>query len=188
MLRFRTHPIQLADALAHCRLDAFHHIERAGFELGRKHLANVYLPERLSQTVVRVLNAAAPAGLQLFRAPQILAVKLEVFLYEFGGQKRRVLIHHMKSEVILPIRNRLAAQLGIHLLHEIRRAHINHFKFRIPQLLVIHCPIKIRRQLSQFRGAHLVLQVIRISPFHLRPRSLRQPGFHAHDGCRFLPR
>jgi len=88
LFRFRAHPVEIPDAFAHCIFNAPHHIERARLCLGAECFSDVDLPQGFAKIAVRVLHTPFPARLHVFDSPEVLAVEVEILLYEFGRQVR----------------------------------------------------------------------------------------------------
>ena len=85
LLRLGAHPVQLLNTQRHGGFDVPGHLDGGRLQVRRKSLTHVGLPQSLSQVNVNGTNATFPARLKLFRAAQILAVELEVFIDESRG-------------------------------------------------------------------------------------------------------
>ena len=186
LFRFRTHPVQISDALAHRVFDAAHHIERAGFHVRSEGLAHVNLAQGFTEVGVRVLHASFPTRLHVFHAPQVFAVEVKILLYKLRRQIRSSGIDDVITQICFPVRDRRAFQLGIDFPEKIRSRDIEDFKTRIPQFFVVDGPVEVRHELGQVCHFHLVFQLIRISAIDSRHGSPGEKRLYAHHRVRVL--
>ena len=130
-------------------------------EFGGEDFGHIHLSQRLAQVVVDVLHAALPARLQLFRAAQVLAVELEIFLDELRRKIRRRRVGHMEAQIGFPAVDRFRGQQRVQFLDEFGSIDVEDGKLRILHLAVVGDPVEVGRKLDEIGDLHFVHQFVR---------------------------
>ncbi len=86
----------------------------------------------------------------------------------------------MEAEIRLPVIDRFAFQVAVHLLEKRRGSDIQNGNRWIVAIGIIRVPIEIRSQLLQSRQIHLVLELVRVAALYGRHRRTRQLRLHFH--------
>src|SRR5207253_1421178 len=97
------HPVEALDILLECSLDGIHHFQHSRFLSRRKFLGDVGLAQSFSELLVGKAYAPLPTSLQFFCPTEVLAIEVEVFLYEGLRQYFGELVNQVPAEVSLPV-------------------------------------------------------------------------------------
>ena len=155
------------------------------FDVGRKMLLDVKLPERLAHAGVDRADRPLPARLHFLRAAERLAVEAEVLALErvvqIGGRR----MDQMPAEICSPLVDR-QSESSISFNRLKNSGWLDDEIVELADLggLPIEVPIQIRRELGQFGDR--VFVVIRLAIAELR-RGLRAPRpawFRSRAPCR----
>src|SRR5205807_7696689 len=102
--------------------------------------------------------APLPARAQLLLALQGFAIKGEILVHKWGGEKGGVGVDEVPSKISLPVGQALLLEGLVQGFEEIRRVDVQRRKRRQSDLGEINIPAKLGCELVQLSTGHLVVE------------------------------